>query len=193
MRWNYLKDDGIDVPGAITKNREDRTIALTEELEEILDRRRKDARPGCDLIFHNDGEAIVDYRKCWHTACVTNGLGAYYCRECRAAEGGYQSKLDAEKKCPRCGRKWVDNPKYIGKLFHDYRRSAAHEAWKAGSSMEDCKRLTGHKSDSMFRRYADLFSKDEERAIQRQVQDRRREWRKAQAANVVAMPKRSVQ
>ena len=45
-----------------------------------------------------------------------------------------------------------DTPKYIGKLFHDFRRSAADEAWKAGNSMEECKEITGHKTDSMFKR-----------------------------------------
>ena len=47
---------------------------------------------------------------------------------------------------------------------------------------------TGHKTPSMFRRYADLFSKDEKLARQREVQQRRNEWRRAQA-NVVPMTK----
>ena len=34
-------------------------------------------------------------------------------------------------------------PKYIGRIFHDFRRSAAHETWKAGSSIEDCMKVTG--------------------------------------------------
>jgi integrase len=192
LHWSYVDRDGINVPGAIIKNREDRSIALTEEIEEILNRRRRDTRPGCDLIFHHLGQQISDYRKCWHTACVSNGLGAYYCRACRDAEGRYVSQLDAEKKCPCCGKKW-EVPKYIGRIFHDFRRSASYEMWKAGSSEADCMKATGHKTASMFKRYADLFSKEEDQARQREVQARRREWRKSQPANVVAMPKRAVQ
>ena len=79
----------------------------------------------------------------------------------------------------------------IGRIFHDFRRSAAHESWKAGSLIEDCKRVTGHKTDSMFRRYADLFSDEEVREQQRAVQNKRREWKKAQAQNVLTMPKRA--
>jgi integrase len=188
--WSHLEPDAIRVPGRIAKNRDACQIALTEELEEILGRRKNDRRPGCDLIFHHDGNPIVDYRKCWHSACLCLGLGAYYCRDCRDAEGSYTSKLDAAKKCPVCGKSWIDNPKYIGKIFHDLRRSAAYESWRAGSSIEDCKRVTGHKTDSMFRRYADLFSDEEVREQQRAVQNKRREWKKAQAENVPTMPKR---
>jgi hypothetical protein len=48
-------------------------------------------------------------------------------------------------------------------------------------------KITGHKTSSMFKRYADLFSDEEKRA----VQSKRREWKKAQADSVVAMPKRA--
>ncbi|HXP45105.1 MAG TPA: hypothetical protein VN833_32970 [Candidatus Acidoferrales bacterium] len=66
-----------------------------------------------------------------------------------------------------------------------------HEAWKAGSSVDDCMKITGHKTSSMFKRYADLFSDEEKRTRQRAVQSKRREWKKAQADSVVAMPKRA--
>jgi hypothetical protein len=69
--------------------------------------------------------------------------------------------------------------------------SAAHEVWKAGSSVDDCMKITGHKTSSMFKRYADLFSDEEKSAQQRAVQSKRREWKKAQADTVVAMPKRA--
>jgi hypothetical protein len=45
--------------------------------------------------------------------------------------------------------------------------------WKSGSSLDDCKEVTGHATDAMFKRYADLFSEEEKQA-------RRREWREAQ-------------
>jgi len=183
--WTHLDGDAIRVPWELTKNRESRSIAITEELERIIDRRSAAKVPGCDLIFHHEGQPITDYRKCWRTACVTNGLGAYYCRDCRNARGQYESQLDAEKKCPGCGKK-SENPKYIGRIFHDFRRSAAYEMWKAGNSEEDCMKVTGHKTASIFKRYADLFSEEEERARQREVQQRRRDWRRqSQSENVV--------
>jgi integrase len=102
LRWTHLDGDAISVPGAITKNREARSIVLTPEIQEILDRRRRDMRAGCDLIFHHDGKPIADYHKCWQTACVALGLGALYCR---APDGGFTSNLDAKKACPRCARR----------------------------------------------------------------------------------------
>ena len=52
-------------------------------------------------------------------------------------------------------------------------------------------KLTGHKTDGMFRRYADPFTDEEIRTQQPVVQDRRPEWKKAQAENVITMPKRT--
>jgi hypothetical protein len=42
----------------------------------------------------------------------------------------------------------------------------------------------------MFRRYADLFSDEEVREQQRAVQNKRREWKKTQAENVLTKPQR---
>jgi integrase len=180
LRWDYLDDDAITVLGKITKNRTAHSIALTPELEEIIARRRSARVEGCDLIFHHDGHPIKDYRKCWQTACLVNGLGQFSCRDCRDEDGNYTSVLDIERRCPKCGRK-CRRPKYIGKLFHDFRRSAAYEMRKSGATTEDCMKVTGHKTASMFNRYADLFSEAELRDAQREVQRRRREWRQAKA------------
>jgi len=73
---NSAGNIAVHVPAQITKTRKARIISLTPELEEIIERRRKARVTDCDLIFHRAGEAIVDYRKAWHSACVINGLGA---------------------------------------------------------------------------------------------------------------------
>jgi len=41
--------------------------------------------------------------------------------------------------------------------------------------------VTGHETEAMFKRYADLFSDEEKRNLQREVQRRRHEWRQAEA------------
>ena len=196
LRWSYVDLDSIldsiNVPGAICKNGKDRIISMTAELEEIIERRRQAKVPGCDLVFHHNGKRITSYAKAWKTACVINGLGAFYCRDCRDDQGQYVAVLDAKKTCLRCNRYWRE-PKYIGRIFHDFRRSAAHELWKAGNSQEECMEITGHSSTSMFKRYADLFSDAEKKARQQATQQKRREWKAAQSANVIAMPKRAVQ
>ena len=70
--------------------------------------------------------------------------------------------------------------------MHDFRRTAAHEMWKSGSTKEECMEVTGHKTAAMFLRYADVFSEDERRAVQRKVQERRRLWREEQIATTMA-------
>jgi integrase len=187
LKWSYLGRDAISVPARDTKNRKPRSIALTPELEEIITLRRMARIPGCDLLFHRDGQPITDYRKCWHTVCVMNGLGHFYCRDCRDQNHEYTSVLDAKRTCPKCHKKW-EQPKYIGKLFHDFRRTAAHELWKAGNTAEDCMEVTGHATAAMFKRYADLFTEEERQARQREVQQRRREWRESQSDNPTLLP-----
>jgi integrase len=185
LKWSWLHGDAISVPASACKGRKPHSIALTPQLAEILDRRRAARMPGCDLIFHRDGRPVGDYRQCWHTVCVMLGLGRFYCRECKDTEHNFVSVLDAKKVCPQCGRT-CSAPKYIGRIFHDFRRTAAHEMWKSGSSLDDCKEVTGHATDAMFKRYADLFSEEEKQARQRETQARRREWREAQREPMAA-------
>jgi integrase len=193
LQWGYLEPDAICVPGTDTKNRKGRSIVLTPELETIIERRKKARVDGCELIFHHDGAPIADYRKAWQKACVLNGLGRVFCRDCRDEKGQFISALDADGVCPRCQTK-CESPKYIGRIFHDFRRSCAHEMWKAGNSIDDCMKVTGHISPAMFKRYADLFSEEEVRERQRQVQQRRREWREAQAQDeLLTMPTATTQ
>lgn len=182
LKWSYLTSDAIAVPATDTKSRKPRRIALTPELEEIIALRGAARVPGCELIFHNDGRPIADYRKCWQTVCVINGLGCFYCRDCRDQNGEYTSVLDAKRTCPKCHKR-SERPKYIGRLFHDFRRTAAHELWKAGSTAEDCMEVTGHTTTAMFKRYADLFTDEEKQARQLDVQQRRRDWRRSLSDN----------
>ncbi len=184
LRWGYVQGDAIEVPATDTKNRKPRSIVITDDLSAIIARRRKARVPGCDLIFHNEGHAIRDYRKAWYSACVLNGLGRFLCRTCRDEKGKCDSVLEADRKCPKCSKKW-DVPKYEGRIMHDFRRSAAHEMWRAGSTVEECMEVTGHATVAMFKRYADLFSEDERRAMQRKVQERRHLWREEQIATAM--------
>ena len=51
-----------------------RVIALEGPLREIIERRMRDRRFGCDLIFHRDGEPVGEFRKRWKRACLLAGL-----------------------------------------------------------------------------------------------------------------------
>jgi len=47
-----------------------------------------------------------------------------------------------------------------GRLFHDLRRSAVRAMVQAGVNPQVAKRISGHKTDSMFQRYSILTTDD---------------------------------
>lgn len=55
------------------------------------------------------------------------------------------------------------------KLFHDYRRTSARNMIRAGVAQTVAMSITGHKTDSMFRRYNITSAQDKRDALQRQV------------------------
>jgi len=92
-----------------TKNDEGRTLAIAGPLIEIMARRearlveRRDGEPVvADLVFHNRGQRIVDYRRAWAKAC-------------KAA--GFLYRVVNEK----TGRR------ELGRRMHDLRRTAARD------------------------------------------------------------------
>jgi integrase len=70
-----------------------------------------------------------------------------------------------------------------GKLFHDFRRTAARNMIRGGVPQSVAMRITGHETDSMFRRYDIASSDDKLNALRaaRAYSDSR----KGQTANVV--------
>lgn len=129
-----------------TKNRRGRMFPLIPQLRAILEaqRARKEAverQSGAivsALFFREDGRPIQDYRRAWRTACEAAGLWAWV----RDEHG--DPVLDA-----RGGQK-----KRHTRLFHDFRRTAARNLVRAGIPTALAKEFTGHKTDSVFQRYA---------------------------------------
>ncbi len=54
-----------------------------------------------------------------------------------------------------------------GKIFHDYRRTAARDMIRAGVAQTVAKAITGHKTDSMFQRYNIVSMDDKREALQK--------------------------
>ena len=83
LRWEDVEGDVIRLRAKHSKTREPRIITLDGELGELMERRRAARQVRtvsgpmlADLVFHHDGQPIVDYRKVWRTACRMAGVQA---------------------------------------------------------------------------------------------------------------------
>jgi integrase len=81
LRWNYLENGVLRIPAEETKSGVARSVVIAGELGEVIER-RKAARSfknpdgtlqPSPLIFHRDGERIIEFRKAWATACKKAG------------------------------------------------------------------------------------------------------------------------
>ena len=70
------------------------------------------------------------------------------------------------------------------RLFHDLRRSACRNMIQAGVAQSVAMKISGHRTDSMFRRYAIVAETDLRTALQR-TQD----YLKTAKDNVAVMPR----
>ena len=133
-----------------TKNDEGRTLAIAGPLAEIMARRqaarlaeRRDGEPVvADLVFHNRGHRIVDYRRAWATACKAAGFVYRVVNE-------------------QTGRR------ELGRRMHDLRRTAARDRVDDGTPERVVMAMTGHKTRAMFDRYSIASTKDIEAALRK--------------------------
>jgi integrase len=127
LTWDMV-DKGcteLHVPGVLTKNGDDFTMPLVY----------RDGRPIFDFVsdikrlVRFKGEPIfdtTDFRSHWRLACHKLGLGIFN----------------------------VETRSYRGAKPHDFRRTAVRNMVKAGIPQLVARAISGHKTDSMFKRYA---------------------------------------
>lgn len=159
LRWTNVDFLGGEIRLEDSKNGEKRTIPLLGETSELLKIERT-RFPGCQWVFSHDGRGhITKLNAAWRSACVCAGLGHFFCRACG-------TQLDAQRRCSSCSIR-CKNPRYQGLLFHDLRRSGVRNLTRAGVSQHIAMKISGHKTDSVFRRYDIVSSKDLQDAARR--------------------------
>jgi integrase len=127
IQWSQVDfDEGvIRLSKTQTKNANARVLPIDDELAKMLKAERK--KSGTVFPF-------TSFRKAWCNACVKVGLGTLD-RE------GANKKLNG------------DYGKYEGLIPHDLRRSAVRDMIRSGVPQTVAMRISGHKTDSVFRRY----------------------------------------
>jgi integrase len=146
LRWEDVDGEAIRLRGVDSKNEHPRLI-LGGDLERLIERRRAERRvktaTGVLLsayVFHLNGNPVGDFRKAWHSACVAAGLGQFVCKQC--------NQISARPRCTECRL----DAQYVGKLVHDFRRTAGRNMIRAGVPEKVAMAVTGHKTRSMFDR-----------------------------------------
>jgi integrase len=161
LRWSDVGDDVIYLRAENSKTRKPETIPVQGDLQDIIERRRSAAilkgedgatRFG-EYVFHHNGEPVGDFRKAWASACVAVGLGKMTCPKC-----GEES---TSRTCEPC----KVETRYSGKIFHDFRRTASRNMIAAGVPQAVAMKITGHRTDSMFRRYAIVNEEQKREAL----------------------------
>jgi integrase len=129
LTWDMVdaKVTELHVPGELTKNGEDFTLPLVY----------RDGTPMFDFVTdlkksvrqgHGPIFDTTDFRSQWRQACAKLGYGIYN----------------------------PDTHVYRGLRPHDFRRTACRNMINAGIPQAVAMAISGHKTDSMFRRYAIL-------------------------------------
>jgi integrase len=67
----------------ISKNKDGRLLPLQGELLEIIERAKQARQLSCPYVFHDNGQAIGDFRKVWKRACKQAGLGTIIVHDLR--------------------------------------------------------------------------------------------------------------
>jgi integrase len=193
LRWDDVDGDTIHLRAENAKNGEARTIPIEGELADLMERRgvaRQVRRADLPItlsawIFHRNGERIGDFRKAWAAACVMAGLGQWVCPRC-------DGMVDAQHKCAPCAQAWTrEELKYVGRIFHDFRRTAVRDMVRAGVPETVAMSISGHKTRSMFDRYNIHDERDQREAL-RATQAYREQQAVLQREKLATMSRRAV-
>jgi integrase len=194
LTWQDIDGDVIGLRAVNAKIRVARSLPTVGELAELIERRRaarQIARADgstalCNLVFHRDGAPVTEFRKAWYSACVLAGIGKFVCRKCASA-------TDATHKCmnENCAVQWKrDQLKYVGRIFHDFRRTAVRDMVRAGVRESAAMSISGHKTRSMFDRYNIHDERDQREAL-RTTQAYREQQASAQRNKIIVRPQQS--
>jgi integrase len=124
LRWADVADDVIYLRAENSKTRKPETMPLEGELRDIIERRRSAA------VLQAEGEPA------------------------RFAEFVFHRQGEPVGDFRKAWATACEKASVPGRLFHDLRRTASRNMISAGVPQAVAMKITGHRTDSMFRRYA---------------------------------------
>ncbi|HEV8445951.1 MAG TPA: tyrosine-type recombinase/integrase [Gemmatimonadaceae bacterium] len=139
-----------------TKNRDGREwpIHALPELARLLQSLRDESKAAGHItpfVFNRHGKPIKDFRGAWSSACER----AAYREENGTrvlVRPGLVARLEID---PATGK-----AKRVRPIPHDFRRTAVRNLERAGVSRSVAMKLVGHKTESIYRRYAIVSARD---------------------------------
>jgi integrase len=135
LRWSDVGNDVIYLRAENSKTRKPETIPLEGELHEIIERRRAAA-----VIQGENKEPRFAEYVFHHDGEPVGDFRKAWATACKKAEVG-------------------------NRLFHDLRRTASRNMIAAGVPQAVAMKITGHRTDSMFRRYAIVNEEQKREAL----------------------------
>ena len=139
-QWHHVdfKSGWLRLEPGETKNDDGRMFPLTPDLRAVLLRQReltenlqREQGRIIPWVFHREGRPIKSFRRAWITACIKAGLG---------------------KRITGPDGKLVKDIAY--RIPHDFRRTAVRNLERAGVPRSAAMKMVGHKTESIYRRYA---------------------------------------
>jgi integrase len=190
LRWENIiwKDRIIRIEDS--KNGEAREIPFAGELEVILREEHAGRQAGCDRVCYRidqrgHARPIGDFRKVSRRVCVKLGLATW------------QPKTDAAGNPlfePRRYEHSLPKPqmRYDGLIFHDLRRSFITDAEHAGAPRHEVMNVSGHKTESVYKRYA-IENRERRRAALDTIDEYRAQKLGHNSGTISASPKPEIE
>jgi integrase len=155
LTWGHvdLREGVIRLEPGETKNRQAREFWFDgfSEVRPIFRKQWSNRAIGCKYVFHHNGLPIRDFRTVWNNACRDLGLGYGY------------------KLSKKYVKKWESKLK-PGPILHDLRRTAIRHMTSAGVSESVAMEISGHKTNSVFKRY-NITNPDDKKTAMKRVEE----------------------
>lgn len=142
-----------------TKNDDGRVVTMTEAIFMLLSCCVSGKNADDHVFTRENGESVRDFRDAWAKGCCAAGVGKLLCPQCSTA-------VLTDFSCATCERKWNRTQlRYSGLIFHDLRRSAVRNMVRAGIPEKQAMLISGHRTRSIFDRYAIFNERDIQDAV----------------------------